>query len=883
METQTTRRWWVAVLALVLLPGVVGAQTRPLERRAGLVVEGVSLNDALLALRRTAGISIAFSPDILPPDLRVTCRCDTVTVGEALSRLLEGTSLTYRATDTQVLILAPSGPPDTLGVVRGRVVDAETGDPVSYAAARLAGDRRALADPSGVFLIRAVPPGHYRLRVTRIGFEPWTVDGIDVAAGNTAVVSVPLRRLPIRLPQLVVAPGTYGMLDVAPPGTANTVSRQQVQVLPQLGEDVFRAMSRQPGVTSADISTRFSVRGSLNREVSTRLDGLELYDPYHLGDWEGVFGIIDLNALGGATLKAGGFGVEYGGKAGAVLDMTSSPVLGLPRANLGLTISNATVLGQGGFAGDRGTWLVSGRKGSVGLMMKMVGADDRLSPQFYDVFSKVAYQVSRSHLVSARILRAQDDFSLAVRDWDGVHPVDGIDEGTLRTHWTSTYGWATWQAWPGSSLAATTMAWVGQTSRFRDGYILDLGRAGIERASALDDRGFSFGGARTSLNVELGSRMLLLGGAEALWGDASYAYDGEIRTPILDAGTTPILQFDTTHVDLDQSGRQLGAWVAVRARPVDALTIEAGVRYDQVSQTHDENLAPRVLASIAVAEGTTIQASLGRYVQSQELQELSVADGEVTYAQAELTNMAAVGVAHRFGAVGNARIDVYRRVTAHPRSQFLSLAQELRVFPEAEDDRWRIDPSRARAEGVELSLHGRAGAVWEWFASYVLSSAEDEVGEAQRCASEVQCAGPGWVPRSHDQRHAVNAQVSYRPNDRWNLTAAWIFHSGWPVTPWAYDAMPLPDGSVFWARTFGVIHSETLPAYHRLDLRLTRAWTVGSGRIEAFVDVFNVYDRANEVSLKYVASYANGVVQTMRRRGETMLPFLPSVGVRYQR
>jgi len=863
--------------------------------RAGLTVQGVSLNEALLALRRSAGVSIAFSPDILPPDIRVTCRCDSVTVGEALRRLLDGTSLSYRGTDTQVLILpAPSAPsPPSLlprlrsdvGIVRGRVVDAETGDPVSYAAARLETGQGDLADASGLFLVRAVPLGRHRLRVTSIGFEPWTLDGLEVATGDSGMLNVPLRRVEIRLPELVVAPGTFGMLDAAPPGTANTVSRQQVQVLPQLGEDIFRAMSRLPGVTSSDVSTRLSVRGSLDREVSTRLDGLELYDPYHLSDWEGIFGVVDLNTLGGATLKAGGFGVEYGGRAGAVMELTSSPVLGLPRANLGLTLSNATALGQGGFAGDRGAWLVSGRRGSLGLLMKLVGADDRLSPQFYDVFAKVAYQLAPGHLVSARILRAEDHFSLHIVDaWDGVHPIGGAEEGAISTRWASTYGWMTWEARARSGLTATTMAWTGRLSRLRDGAMLDIGRAvGTERASVLDDRDFSFAGVRTSLAVEVGSRIMLLGGAEARWGDVSCVYEATTETPVLVGGNARGIRVDSSHVNIGRTGRELGAWAALRARPLDALTLEAGLRYDRASHTLDENVAPRLLASLAVGERTTIQASLGRYVQTQGLHELSASDGETVYAPAEATDMAALGVTQRLGSFATARVDLYHRVTARTRARFLSLEQELRAFPETEDDRVRIDPIRGRADGIELSLRGRVGATWEWSAGYTLARAEDEVSGAERCGTEVRCTGTGWVPRSRDQRHAVGAQASYRPNDKWHLTAAWVFHSGWPATAWAYDAWPLQDGSLFWTRAFGLVHGERLRAYHRLDLRATRAWSVGSGRLEVFLDVFNAYNRANEVALNYCASYVDGRAYTTRGEGESMLPLLPSFGVRYQR
>lgn len=877
----------LAALALALVPAVLSGQSEPLQRRAGLAVTGVSLNDALLTLRQTSGVPIAFSPDKLPRDIRVNCLCRNMSVADALRRLLDGTSLTFRASGTQVLIVeTPSRTAVEAGIVRGRVVDAASGTPIAGALVSVSDNGVAVSDESGMFRIGPVPAGRYRLTVRRLGFEPQTLDGPVVSAGGADVLNVALKRAPTRLPDVVIAPATFGMLDVPSPAVVTVVSRQEVEVLPQLGEDIFRAMARLPGVTSGDISTRLSVRGSLDREVSTRLDELELHDSYHLNDWEGAFGIIDLNALGGATVRAGGFGVEYGGKAGAVLDMTSSPVLGLPATNLGFSISNATALKQGSFAGDRGTWLASGRRGSLGLLMRMVGADARLSPQFYDAFAKVSYQVSPGHQVSARLLRAGDDLSVHLKDaWDGVHPINGPEEGSLTTRWTSTYGWVTWEAKSGSGkVAATTMAWTGRMDRMRDGNMLDVGRpVGTERVSAVDDRNFSFAGVRESIAVELGSRLLVTGGAEVRWGDASFAYARARAVPVITANNTRGLRTDSARVELNRFGRDLALWSALRARPLASLTVEAGLRYDQASHSADREFAPRLLASLAVGERTTIRASLGRYVATQGLNELNVADAETEYSPAEVTNMAAAGVEHRLGESTVARVDLYHRATAGSRPQFLSLQRELSAFPEAEEDRLRIDPVRGRAEGLEFSMQGRVFASWDWSAGYALARADDELREGQRCRSEARCAGGGWVPRGRDQRHTVNVQASYQPSARWHLTAAWLYHTGWPATSWTYDWAELSDKSIFWTRHFNQVYSERLTPYHRLDLRATRTWTMRAGQFDLFVDLFNVYKRANEASLAYTGRIVDGTVRMRRQVSDQGLPFLPTVGFRYRR
>ncbi len=73
-----------------------------------------------------------------------------------------------------------------------------------------------------------------------------------------------------------------------------------------------------------------------------------------------------------------------------------------------------------------------------------------------------------------------------------------------------------------------------------------------------------------------------------------------------------------------------------------------------------------------------------------------------------------------------------------------------------------------------------------------------------------------------------------------------------------------------------------LPTYHRLDVRVTRAFVVGGGILEAYVDVFNVLNRENLRSYFFdVVAIRDGQAITNRVAGETLLPRLPSLGLRY--
>ncbi len=873
-----------AVLAGLVLPGAASAQS-PLDRPARLAVEGVALPDALRLLQERAAVPLVYSPDLLPAGRRVSCACAERTVGQALELLLAGSGLTFRVAGSQVLIV-PRGSGETgRGVLVGTIVDAETDAAIGGVAVRLDTGQGVLADPSGRFTLRNVPARTHRLEVTGIGWEPWASGEVVVGAGDTASVAVRLRRRAVPLPEIVVAPGTFGMLESAPPATVRTITRKEIETRPQVGEDVFRSLTRLPGVAAHDISTKLSVRGSLDREVLIRLDGLDLHEPYHLKDFDGALGILDLTALSAVELKAGGFGVEYGDRSAGVLDMRSRTGVGPPAFQGALNISHLALMGQGGFAGDRGSWLLSGRQGSLGLLMRMVRADRRISPQFYDAFAKVSFQPTADHLVAVRFLHAGDRLRLRGDAWDGLTVGDGVEEGHVRADWSSTYLWGTWEARATRRLVARTLLWTGRGTRDRGGYRDDYGSIGTpEQIAVRDERSFGFAGVRQQADLELTPDVMIRAGGEAVRSSADYDYNADSRTPYVTADGLISLRADTVTVALDPDGTTTAAFLAVRARTGARLTAEAGIRWDRVSHTDEAYWSPRVQASLGLGSGVTLQASAGRYHQSQGVGDLQVGDGQSRYAPAERSDLFALGLQRRFGPGLSVRLEAYERRISDQQPRFVGLEQELSIFPEQEGDRLRVDPGRGRARGVELFAEGSTASRWTWSVAYALAWAKDEIPQDGPCAGGPTCLADPWIPRPRDQRHTVNLQAGYRAGETWEIAATWVFHSGWPVTGWNYAVVPLRDGSYFWTRSFRPLNGDRLPAYHRLDVRATRTFRVRGGSLDVYLDAFNAYDRENRGAYQYAASMvAAGVVRTVRTdSGEEMLPFLPMFGLRYR-
>lgn len=75
------------------------------------------------------------------------------------------------------------------GTITGRVMDQQSGNPLSYVNIMIDGTRLgAASNDAGVFTIRNVPAGTHRVIFQMIGYKTIIVRRVDVSAGATAVL-----------------------------------------------------------------------------------------------------------------------------------------------------------------------------------------------------------------------------------------------------------------------------------------------------------------------------------------------------------------------------------------------------------------------------------------------------------------------------------------------------------------------------------------------------------------------------------------------------------------------------------------------------------------------------------------------------------------------
>jgi len=271
------------------------------------------------------------------------------------------------------------------------------------------------------------------------------------------------------------------------------------------------------------------------------------------------------------------------------------------------------------------------------------------------------------------------------------------------------------------------------------------------------------------------------------------------------------------------------------------VTLELGLRYDRHTLTDDVVWSPRAHLAWGLGGSSVVRVGWGRYSQSQRAYELLVEDGDTTLYPVERSEHWVVGFEHLFGGAGGGprpleavRVEAYQRRVSDPRPRYENLFEPLAPFPEGELDRFRYQPETGEAEGVELLLRGRAGSRVGWWLNYGWATTTDEFPEDRDAARQI------------DQRHTVNAVVDTRLGRHWDLSLAWRFHTGRPITSVSLVEVPGEDDLI---PVLGRLNGERLPDYHRLDLRLSRKWRLSTGTLTFFADVQNLSDRRNVAGL----------------------------------
>ena len=204
--------------------------------------------------------------------------------------------------------------------VTGVVRDSLDLEPVAFARVTVAvaggPAREAVSDRFGAFVVTGAGPGAARVEVRGLGYDAWKRQYAELP---TAALRVLMRRSPLALDSIVVeTQGRAGNPLSVSPG-AFVIDSLLVRTQPAILEmDVLRAAAISPAASAPSdwVSVPY-IRGGASHGTPVLLDGVRLFNPFHVG---GFLSAFNAEAISRVTLLtgSGGDAQPIGSLSGAI-------------------------------------------------------------------------------------------------------------------------------------------------------------------------------------------------------------------------------------------------------------------------------------------------------------------------------------------------------------------------------------------------------------------------------------------------------------------------------------------------------------------------------------------------------------------------------------
>lgn len=748
-------------------------------------------------------------------------------------------------------LLSPADATSQVMSVRGRVSDRATGEPLSGATVMLSSpDRPGSGTVSGLdgsFSFSVVAPGTYVLSVTFIGFAAWS-DSLWLSLDSDYVADVRMQPIEARLDELVVETArTDTDRFIAGLETIRPSDLQRIP-MPDVSYDLAGYLVSLPGfVTPGDRGGQLFVRGGTPTQNLVLLDGMMVYQPFHI---VGFYSVFPADIIAYTDVYAGGFSARYGGRISSVIDIatrngdkervraagTIAPFLSGLRLEVPVAPGKVSLL-------------LSIRESVIErIAPELIG--EELPFHFGDQFGKLHAFLSKTSSLSLTALRSFDEGNIS------ANAPSGIADDRRST-------------------------WNNEAYGFRYTYL----PAEYPIVSE-----FAVYFSRLKSRYQLSQDEMRVADTSELAFKINFAYlFGEMQTRF---GIFAILNRFEYALGFNQTPRKSaissgGAFIDGRYLIAGKIRLEPGFRIDSFSHGLETNIAPRFRATfLPRGTGSRHQFSLawGKYHQQivglNNEQDVS----DVFTIWAAIPKSSRVPTATHLIAGWNGRLSMWLEMTVEAyRKKLDNIA--FPVFSEAVNRLSRFSLVEGEAKGLDIKLEVNRASVYVSL-GYSLANVE----YFRRRGAGGQAIIPGLQTEEgnpelrfnppHDRRHQLNV-LGQLNRGRNRLSVRWQFGSGLPFTQvnGYYEKLPefstsdtsyrTGNGEIFASRS--ELYGARLPTYHRLDVSYERLFVLERADITLQMGVINVYGRRN--IFEYNIFSGDRIDQ---------LPLIPSVGLKVE-
>jgi hypothetical protein len=188
--------------------------------------------------------------------------------------------------------------------------------------------RDAVTDENGIYQIPSLQPGVFTLKITADGFTTVTVQNIELSIGQSVVRDVQLK-IEGGAATVDIVSGE-GAIEIARTQQSNTISRRQIENLPNIGRDFTSYVFTLPGVTDSNVvraqypqadgaftTSGFSIGGGNGRNNLITIDGGE----NELGSGQLRVRNLSPEAVQEFQVNRNSFAAEFGFTSGSAVNV----------------------------------------------------------------------------------------------------------------------------------------------------------------------------------------------------------------------------------------------------------------------------------------------------------------------------------------------------------------------------------------------------------------------------------------------------------------------------------------------------------------------------------------------------------------------------------
>ena len=689
--------------------------------------------------------------------------------------------------------------------VSGYVTDATSGETLLLASVRLEGTLIGTAsNNAGYYTLAGVPADTVTLIFSYVGYRSKEVD-LVLGSGERRRLDVALVPQGFEVEEITVTAERELEEEARRIGVLQ-LRTDVVKRLPSiLQPDVFRSLQLLPGVKAAsDYSSGLYIRGGSPDQTLILLDRTTVYNPSH---FFGFFSTFNPDAIKDVRLYKGGYPAEYGGRLGSVIDIYNRDGnRNEYQAGLSLGLLSSRAIVEGPYS--RGSWMLALRRSTLEpLLYVLRQADVDGIPDafhFIDTNGKVNLDLSNTDRLSLAFYTGGDALDIAFLDDAQAHLVYG--NRTVSLNWTHLFSDRHFSNFTvtGSRYASNPSLEVAGTAFSQENQVADVSVKG-------------------DFEYIPNERHALVAGA---W---SGLFTFRLRN-IFDGTETLRARTQSMYSSL---------YVQETFTPTPLWSLRGGLRADYFGEGSFLRVSPRLSMEYKPSETVRFQSAYGRYYQFLTLITSELFSGFDTWlttgkgVQPAWGDQFVAGVKNTVAPGVNVDVEVYYRTMR---------------------DLFELDPFIADAAGLEYIELFRFG---EGHAYGLEMMAEKTVGRLNGFAaytlSRTRRRFPHvndfdyYIPK-YDRTHDLHVIANYDFSRTWRASAVWTYATGQAYTePLAqYKLVDDPLGAGVRDVFVTEYNNARLPAYHRLDLGVSRRGTLfGKAAYELQLQVINVYNRRN--------------------------------------